>query len=139
MMVFNPLAPDTTKRWIKTGIEFYHGKPFVSTVGCDKFADWSLTPLPVSASASSSSVSNSKEGYASVTLELEKDAKEGTLWVYIVDGEERFPIREVTWVLDVEETEIWIGVYAATPIMEGRVEGEGLEVRFEGWELEIKE
>lgn len=134
-MVFNPSAPNTEKQWIKTGIEFYKGKPYVSTVGCDKFADWSLTPLPAS------SVADKVEGSGSVTLELEKDAKEGTMWVYIiVDGEERFSIREVTWMLDIDpKMETWVGVYAATPIMEGRAEGDGLEVKFTGWELELNE
>lgn len=132
-MVFNPLAPEAEKQWIKTGIEFYKGKPFVSTVGCDKFADWSLTPLPASSKVG-------EDGRASVTLECEVDAKEGTMWVYIiVEGQERFPIREVTWVLDVPvDEEIWVGVYAATPIMEGRAEGDGLEVNFKDWELVLK-
>jgi len=33
------------RKWVKTGIEFTHGKPHVSTVACDRWADWSLLPM----------------------------------------------------------------------------------------------
>lgn len=102
----------------------------MSTVTCDLFSDWSLA---------SEGIKDAGEGKMSVTLELEKDPKGGALWIYAIDGEERKPLREVTWILNLDEdVEMWVGVYAATPIMEGRGEGDGLEVRFEGWELELK-
>lgn len=41
-----------------------------------------------------------------VTLEMERDGKEETLWIYVIDGEERIPIREVTWVLNEKEQEV---------------------------------
>ena len=34
-------------KWIKTGIEFYDGEPFVGTVAKDRWADWSLTPVGI--------------------------------------------------------------------------------------------
>lgn len=129
VLVFDPSSGPLKQKWIKTGVEHTHGKPFVSTVTCDNFADWSLTP------------SGSSENYATVTFEMEKDPKGGALWIYVVegDGKERKPIREVTWILDLDEdVELWVGVYAATPIMEGRGETDGLEVKFENWELDLK-
>jgi regulation of enolase protein 1 (concanavalin A-like superfamily) len=122
-------------RWIKTGIEYYQGEAMVSTVSCDLFADWSLLPLP------RSSASTAPE--TSVTLEMEWKDTGSALWIYIVDGEKRIPIREVTWVLSGEidkEADVWVGVYAATPIMEGgRIEGEALEVKFENFKLVSKD
>ena len=44
-----------------------------------------------------------------------------SLWVYVIQGVERRPIRKVTWVFEKGETEgdCWIGVYAAKPSQEG--------------------
>jgi regulation of enolase protein 1 (concanavalin A-like superfamily) len=129
VLVLNPKADSKEQKWIKTGVEFYKGKPFISTVTCDRFADWSLTSDGIKTTGSQTSV----------TLEIERDAKGGALWIYVVDGNERAPIREVTWILDIEQdTEVWVGVYAATPIMEGRGKEDGLEVKFEDWDLETK-
>jgi hypothetical protein len=95
-------------------------------VVCDRWADWSLVQSGI------------KDG-KKVTLEIERNPEEGTLWLYIVDGEKRVPVREVTWVLsEGNEKEVWVGVYAATPTFEGRKEGDELKVDFEGWELEIR-
>lgn len=80
---------------------------------------------------------------------MERDEEAGTLWLYSVEGDgRRNPIREVTWVFSDDEEltgkgdrerEIWVGVYAATPILEGRKgEGDALTVRFEGWELDVE-
>jgi regulation of enolase protein 1 (concanavalin A-like superfamily) len=111
-------------KWVKTGIEFYHEEPYVSTVAADAAADWSLV----------------KEGVhdGKATIELIRDAKDDTLWIYIIDGEKKIPIREVTWALSEPGSgECWVGVYAATP---NPVEtGKSLEVKFEGWELETLE
>jgi regulation of enolase protein 1 (concanavalin A-like superfamily) len=70
-----------------------------------------------------------------VTLEMERDAKADTLWVYVIDGKRRHPIREVTWILSEPDVQAWVGVYAASP----KPDKEELEVKFEGWELEITE
>ncbi len=114
-------SADEDLKWIKTGIEFYQGEAYVSTVVADRWADWSLVQAGI------------RDGKA-VTLELERDGKEGTLWIYVVDGEKRIPVREVTWILsEAAETEVWIGVYTATP----NADGKALEVQFSGWELEV--
>lgn len=117
------------QKWIKTGVEFYQGTPFVSTVAADSWADWSLVQTGI------------HDG--SVTLEMERNVKDDTLWIYIIDGERKVPVREVTWALSEPGNEIcWIGVYAATPTIS--VEGgplntsEPLHVMFEGWELEVR-
>jgi uncharacterized protein len=110
------------QRWVKTGVEFYQGEAYVSTVGADRWADWSLVQVGI------------KEG-KTVTLEMEGDGD--TLWIYVVDGEKRVPIREVTWILGAGEADVvvWVGVYAASPKPDGNV----LEVKFEGWELEVRD
>ncbi len=107
-------------KWVKTGIEFYQEEVYVGTVGADRWADWSLLQVGI------------KDG-KSVTLEIERDAEADTLWVYVVEGTRRHPIREVTWVLSEPDVEAWVGVYAASP----KPDGKELEVRFDGWELEV--
>lgn len=110
--------PDGTNKWVKTGIEFVHGQANVSTVAADRWADWSLLPLA------------NEEG-SSVTVEMAKE-KDGSLWVYVIEGVKRKPIREVTWVFEEfkqegeGERECWVGAYAAKPSKDG----EGLEVNF---------
>jgi uncharacterized protein len=122
------ILPGEERKWIKTGIEFYSGDAYVSTVACDRWADWSLVQTGI----------RGEHGRKSVTIEAERNPEEGTLWLYIIDGEKRIPIREVTWVLsEGDEKEVWVGVYAATPTVEGRKEGDGLKVSFEEWELEV--
>jgi regulation of enolase protein 1 (concanavalin A-like superfamily) len=121
-------------KWIKAGIEFYQSKPFIGHVACEKWADWSLTQAGIT-----------PEG--NVTIEVEKHPKDGTLWIYSIGEKgERYPIREVTWAFadenlkgkDGKEREIWVGVYACTPILEGRKgEEDALTVGFEGWELDV--
>jgi len=117
-------------KWIKAGIEFFNSQPFIGHVACEKWADWSLTQAGIS-----------KNG--NVTIEMERDPEGGTLWVYAVsENGERIPIREVTWVFADENLsegkELWVGVYAATPTVEGRKgEEDGLVVGFEGWELDV--
>jgi regulation of enolase protein 1 (concanavalin A-like superfamily) len=111
------------QKWVKTGIEFYNGAAYVSTVAADRWADWSLVQVGI------------REG--KVTLEIEREEKDDTLWIFVVDEEgKRVPVREVTWVLsEPEERECWVGVYTAMPKADGR----DLEVKFEGWELEVRE
>ncbi|KAH7068633.1 hypothetical protein FB567DRAFT_555241 [Paraphoma chrysanthemicola] len=130
------LAPNQTK-WIKTGIEFYYGKPYVATVGCDTWADWSLTPDP----AFDVNDANARPG-ATIEIRREKDVLGKSLWVYLIvkdaqGKEERRPVREVTWALAEEQGwEVGVGGYVCRPTTEG---GEGeLEGEFgEGVEIEI--
>ncbi|MCJ1263513.1 hypothetical protein MMC22_003383 [Lobaria immixta] len=130
-----PPAHDSTagditreRKWIKTGIEVYNGAPHVSTVACDRWADWSLWPL---------------QG-GKVTVEMEREVVDGkrtsTLWIYMVDGETRRPVREVTWVFDgVDEGnggDCWVGVYAAKPTKDEDDGSRQLKVIFNGIKIE---
>lgn len=97
---------DGSKKWIKTGIEFVDGKAMISTVVTDRYADWSLQPLP-------------QAGGNSVTVEMERAGV--SLWVYVIQGVERRPIRKVAWVFEEGNVkgECWVGAYAAKPSQEG--------------------
>lgn len=54
-------------------------------------------------------------GGQAATIELVRE-EDNTLWVYLVEGISRVPLREVTWAFEQEETaECWIGSYAARP------------------------
>lgn len=117
----------TDQKWVKSGIEFYQGKPYVSTVAADAWADWSLVTAAMHDRG--------------VTLEMERRAKDDTLWIYVIDGQMKIPIREVTWALSEPGADVcWVGVYAATPTVGVPDDETGpLNVKFEGWELEVTE
>ncbi|KAF2830894.1 hypothetical protein CC86DRAFT_402899 [Ophiobolus disseminans] len=114
-----PGLPANQTKWIKTGIEFYLGKPYIATVGCDTWADWSLAPGP--------------EGDvvgATIEAKREEDVLGRSLWVYWIvrDGEgkevERRPLREVNWAFTGEMEDGWsvgVGAYVARPT---KVEGD---------------
>ena len=96
---------DGQHKWVKTGIELTHGKPHLSVVAKDRWADWSLLPVP--------------SGGSAATLELVREADD-SLWIYRMDGVQKAPIREVTWVFhEANVQECWVGVYAARPSTEG--------------------
>lgn len=123
-------------KWLKSGIEWYYGKPYVSTVGADRWADWSITPLTPFAG---------NESRPTVTIEAkrEKDVLGKSLWVYqIIEDEqgkeiERRPLREVNWVFaDEEDWEIGVGGMVARPTKEGGEElleaefAKGVEIEY---------
>ncbi|KAF8811024.1 hypothetical protein BYT27DRAFT_6470907 [Phlegmacium glaucopus] len=141
------IPDEDTKKWLKTGIEFVWGKPYVGTVATSRWSDWSLVPLE-------------KEKGGKVTIQVEREVKDGerveSLWVYIIDEEtgEKTGIREITWwfrhdipggensepkVNPEEKRCLLIGVYAARPTVpegEGR-EHEELVVKLEGFEVKL--
>ncbi|KAF1912688.1 hypothetical protein BDU57DRAFT_523111 [Ampelomyces quisqualis] len=132
-----PGLADNQTKWIKTGIEFYYGKPYVATVGCDAWADWSLTPDPSFESHSSSDARPA----ATIEAKREEDGLGKSLWVYLIvkDGTgkevERRPLREVNWAFAEEEGwSVGIGGYVCRPTEEGGEEeltaefGEGVEI-----------
>ncbi|CDM36317.1 hypothetical protein DTO013E5_6774 [Penicillium roqueforti] len=93
------------QKWVKCGIELTHGKPHLSVVAKDNWADWSLLPVP--------------SGSGSATLELVRE-EDNSLWIYLVEGLQKSPIREVTWIFEQENVEdFWVGIYAARPSTEG--------------------
>jgi hypothetical protein len=103
-------------KWIKTGIEWYYGKPYLSTVGCDNYADWNITPLQDFAG-------NDSRPTATIEVRREKDQLGKSLWVYQIlendKGEEieRRPLREVNWIfaLDDEGWKVGVGGAVARP------------------------
>lgn len=121
----------TQKRWVKTGIEFYHEKPRMSVVAADEWADWSLLPL-----------SSEDERDGKMTVEMEREKEDGAfnsvLRISLVDEKGvKMPIREVTWAFhDLnEDDEMVVGVYAAKPTKD---DAEELLVNFEGFEIEYR-
>ncbi|KAI9889548.1 MAG: hypothetical protein M1814_005242 [Vezdaea aestivalis] len=125
LIIVAPQA-DGSKKWIKTGIEHYGNKTNVSTVVADRWADWSLVPLGPAAK--------------SVTIEIEREQKNGELgpglWVYVIEGVQRKPIREVGWFFEDADKvgDAWVGVYAAKPTADAGTgngnETSALEVSF---------
>ena len=121
---------DGKSKWIKTGIEFYNGTPNVSTVACDRWADWSLSPLPEG---------NTK----GVTIGMEREVLDGkvtsVLVVYVMEGNKKRHVREITWAFEgaVEnERECWVGVLVGKPTKDMNDGEANLEVRFEGLDIE---
>ncbi|KAJ3536600.1 hypothetical protein NMY22_g5966 [Coprinellus aureogranulatus] len=131
------LAQNQTK-WLKTGIEWYQGKPYISTVSTDAYSDWSIVPIP-------EFTSNDARPTATIEARRERDTLGKSLWVYwIVKDEkgnevERRPLREVNWVFALDDQEegwsVGIAGFTARPTTEG---GDGLlEAQFEdGLEIE---
>ncbi|CAI6315995.1 unnamed protein product [Periconia digitata] len=89
-----PGVPAIQEKWLKTGIEWYYGKPYVSTVGCDAWADWSVVP-------SDSYSGNTTRPTVTLEARRERDQLGKSLWVYQIikdaDGKEieKRPLREV--------------------------------------------
>lgn len=131
ILVLPPSSQDDSgkkQRWVKGGIEVMHGRKNIAVVATDRWSDCSVQPLPTG---------------SSLTLEFERlfkgDKPQGALWVWAqVEGGERSPVREVTWVFEDDlnrvERDMWIGVYAAKPYKES--DAKDLEVRFEGLTIE---
>ncbi|KAL6707718.1 hypothetical protein ACN47E_003839 [Coniothyrium glycines] len=136
--VTRPGVPANATKWVKTGIEFYYGKPYVATVGCDAWADWSLVPMPEFTGG------GARPG-ATIEARRERDALGKSLWIYWIVRDaggkevERRPLREVNWIFAEEEEEGWsIGVagYVCRPTKEGGEEL--LRADFEdGLEIEV--
>ncbi len=58
--------------------------------------------------------------------------------VYVLDGEKRKTIREIPWLSsEIGVAQVWVGLYAASPTVEGRTSE--FEVKFEGWEFESED
>ncbi|KAK5636619.1 hypothetical protein RRF57_012331 [Xylaria bambusicola] len=82
------------------GHRFYENQPQLSTVGCDRWADWSISPL-----------SRPVDPERGVTLEARREGDENgrSIWIYqlVLDesGEvtERLPLREICWILADED------------------------------------
>lgn len=125
-LIFVLPQDDGSMKWVKTGIELIHGQTFIATGSADRGADMSLSQTGLRG-----------EKREKVTLEMIKENK--ALWIYVVDGEMRIPIRQVTWILsgDLEGVECWVGIFAARPRVSEQGEDAGLVVKFEKFELDI--
>ncbi|GAB7364568.1 hypothetical protein MBLNU230_g5375t1 [Neophaeotheca triangularis] len=122
-------------KWLKSGLEFYEGRAALSTVVADRVSDWSLCPLPGSSETAS--------GGVSATVEVVDLGEKVVVNALLEDGG-KVVLREVPWILLAGDEgavgEVWIGVYVAKPTAdEGGWEAGGLEVRFEGLEIEVME
>ncbi|PPR05152.1 hypothetical protein CVT26_012239 [Gymnopilus dilepis] len=133
------IPDEDIKKWVKTGIEFVNGKPFVSTVATSRWGDWSLVPLPENANGR-------------VTIQVERETKGDerveSLWVYIINEEtgEKLGIREITWWFrhdiprgqeDAAYRCLLVGVFGARPtVPEGN---DPLEVKIENFEVTLFE
>lgn len=126
-IVFIMPQEDGSYKWIKSGIEFYEGQPFVSTVAADNWADWSLAEM------------NQERG-KELALELERNPLEDTLCIYIVNGTQRVPVREVTWALydPKGDAECWVGVYVGKPTANAAGVEDTLEVSFKDFQIDLR-
>jgi uncharacterized protein len=114
-------------KWVKAGIEVNDRQSFASIVARDEWADWSLAALPAHCTTESGFT-------AKLRIGLQRHGN--ALLVFLEDsGRERL-LREVQWVFceERDNTEFFVGVYAARPDAEGTAEGP-LEVGFEGLEI----
>lgn len=105
----------------------------LSTVSCDRWADWSVTPLPTTEG-------DGEEVWTTVSIEKQNlDGHGWSLWVFqVLEGGEKVPLREICWVYgDEGEGEGWtveVSAMAARP--EREVEGgEGLVVTVKGMDV----
>ncbi|KAK3353412.1 hypothetical protein B0T25DRAFT_210058 [Lasiosphaeria hispida] len=94
LLTFHPLSstgPDpsaSAPKWIKTGIEFYNSKPMLSTVACERYADWSVSPLGPQAAR-----------WTTISIEKSTDEHGTSLWVYhVLEDGTKVPLREIAWV-----------------------------------------
>jgi uncharacterized protein len=133
VLVLPPSKSGHRRRWVKTGIEFYNGKPRMSVVSADRWADWSLLPL---------SAEDEQAGHMTVEMEREQepDGSWGSVLRIWLVGKDRAKvlIREVTWVFhDLEENEeMWVGTYAAKPTKDEREE---LVVDLQDFSIEFRD
>lgn len=124
-------------KWLKTGIEWYYGKPYLSTVGCDNWADWSIAPLQ-------GFEGNNSRPSAIIEARREKDQLGKSLWVYqIIENEkgeevERRPLREVNWIFALDEQGWKIGIGGAVARPNKELGDEELPAEFpKGLEVEL--
>ncbi|KAF3932701.1 hypothetical protein ABW19_dt0203578 [Dactylella cylindrospora] len=129
--------PPAESQWLKTGIEYYLDEPWIGTVCCDRWADWSVTPL----TGSQEDIEN-----PTATLELERSNDElgKSLWIYLIrkgEATERVPLREVNWIFAEEADEeltLSVSAYAARPLKKEGNETEGLVVKFKDFVIKWK-
>jgi len=111
----------------------------LSTVSCERWADWSVTPLPLSSTMSSES-----EIWTTISIERAGDEHGTSLWVYLVgDDGNKTPLREICWVYGTDgsggggyDPAVWSLEVSAMAARPAKTAGEALEVKVQG--LEVK-
>jgi hypothetical protein len=125
-------SPLTPPKWLKTGVEFYNSLPRISTVSCDAWADWSVSPL------TNTEASSGKDTWTTVLVERAtgSDGKGVSWWVYeLLDSGEKIPLREVCWIYGSgEDWELEVAAYVARPAKDGV--DESLVAEFKGFSVE---
>ncbi|KAK2010657.1 hypothetical protein LZ32DRAFT_649031 [Colletotrichum eremochloae] len=104
-------AAAPSSKWVKTGVELYDGRPHLSTVTCDRYADWGLYPLTTTTAEPDASAA-----VQSVTIEVFRDGGAGgkNAWVHRLlldeDGnvKERVPLRKICWIFADEDEDDWV-------------------------------
>ena len=106
---------------------------YLSVVGCDNWADWSITGPP-GGDEFAKSIQNGKQ---KVTILAQKEGK--GLWIYFVDDNgEKHAMREVAWFFAEEDDESWqleIAAMIARPNKEAQGE---LETQFHECKAELQ-
>lgn len=137
LLVLKPSTPGQPNKWIKTGVEFYNNKPQLSTVGCDRWADWSVSPL-----------STPVDPARGLTLELAREGDEHgkSVWIYqlLVDeatGEvrEKIPLREICWIFADEndkDGEEWVLDVSPLIARPAKTAKESLKVEFKEFKVQ---
>jgi regulation of enolase protein 1 (concanavalin A-like superfamily) len=115
-------------RWVKAGIEVKDGAANISVVARETWADWSLTPT-----RSDHHGGGQAENISMATIEFEKSGN--SLKVNVHEGLTRRMVRQVQWVFDGAEEDIWVGVYSARPDPLKEADGKELEVHFSNFEI----
>ncbi|KAI9667253.1 MAG: hypothetical protein M1821_000066 [Bathelium mastoideum] len=126
LILFYPAEDSLNKsgnppQWIKTGIEFEDNKTFAAVVASNPWSDWSL------------------QRWNSSSLTVEAIRENNKLRIYALDGDEKLPLREITWAFDGQDhgKDIQVGVYVAMPKGLEDVEGGGtLSARFDNFIVE---
>ncbi|KAI8962417.1 hypothetical protein F5Y11DRAFT_193866 [Daldinia sp. FL1419] len=128
------------EKWIKTGVEFYFGKPQLSTVATDRFADWSVAPLTLIENESEPA----KVGGVTIEIARESDEHGKSFWVYrlVLDAKgdvvEKIPLREIGWVLADEDEgggEEWLLDVSPLVARPEKNATDSLEVNFKSFEV----
>lgn len=129
IFTFDSVSGTRERRWIKTGLEYYNGTPQLSTVSCDRWADWSITPL--AAFEDSKSIT--------VTIEKGRDGLGLGFWVYYIkrDGTKE-PLREICWVYGDDDSSgkdwnLTIGALVARPAKDAK---DDLVVQFKDFDVQ---
>ncbi|KAF6814318.1 hypothetical protein CMUS01_12658 [Colletotrichum musicola] len=129
ILTFNSISGTRERRWIKTGLEYYNNTPQLSTVSCDRWADWSITPV--------AAFGDTK--FITVSVEKEQDSLGVSFWVYFVrqDGTKE-PLREICWVFGDDDSSgkdwnLTVGALVARPAKDAK---DSLTVQFKDFDVQ---